>query len=367
MKLCIIYNFAAHYRQNIFRLMDDSFDCEWYFGKNNQDIVKMDYSVLKGSITEVDTVRFAGLTFQRKILKLLGEYDRFLMLGDSRSVSTWLFLLFSKFYPRKKVYLWSHGIYGKESKIEMFLKTFIFKLADGIFLYNNYARKLMIKNGFEANKLFVIHNSLNHNEQLQIRGKLKISDVYKAHFGNENPNIVFLGRLTKVKKLDMLLEAIRILKEKGNSFNVTFIGDGVDQEFLKLKVNDWNLEYNVWFYGACYDEWTIANLIYNADLCVAPGNVGLTAIHTMVFGTPVITHNNFERQMPEFEAIIPFKTGNFFDYGNVYSLVEKIEEWFRFNNVHRHDIIEECYKEIDNYWTPEFQIEVLKKHIDLYE
>ena len=86
MKLCIIYNFAAHYRQNIFRLMDDSFDCEWYFGKNNQDIVKMDYSVLKGSITEVDTVRFAGLTFQRKILKLLGEYDRFLMLGDSRSV-----------------------------------------------------------------------------------------------------------------------------------------------------------------------------------------------------------------------------------------------------------------------------------------
>lgn len=367
MKLCIIYNFAAHYRQGIFRLMDNTFDCEWYFGKANQDIVKMDYSVLKGSITEVDTIRFIGLTFQKGVFRLLRKYDRFLMLGDSRSVSTWLFLLFSKFYPHKKVYLWSHGIYGKESKVEMFLKKFIFKLADGIFLYNNYARKLVIRNGFDVNKLFVIHNSLNYSEQLQIRGQLKVSDVYNKHFGNKNPNIVFLGRLTRVKKLGMLLEAIKILQERGNSFNVTFIGDGAEQKFLKLKVNDLNLKYNVWFYGACYDEGTIAKLIYNADLCVAPGNVGLTAMHAMVFGTPVITHNKFELQMPEFEAVIPFKTGNFFDYGNVNSLVEKIEEWFRFNSDHRDDIMKECYKEIDNHWTPEFQIEVLKKHINLYE
>lgn len=38
---------------------------------------------------------------------------------------------------------------------------------------------------------------------------------------------------------------------------------------------------NVWFYGSCYDEQTNAELIYNADMCVAPGNVGLTAIHAM--------------------------------------------------------------------------------------
>lgn len=66
MKLCIVYNFAAHYRQSIFKLIDDTFDCTWLFGKANQDIRKMDYSIFKASITEVDTRRLQALHFRRK-------------------------------------------------------------------------------------------------------------------------------------------------------------------------------------------------------------------------------------------------------------------------------------------------------------
>lgn len=80
---------------------------------------------------------------------------------------------------------------------------------------------------------------------------------------------------------------------------------------LQQQVKSYNLANNIWFYGACYDEIKNAALIYNADLCVSPGNVGLTAMHSMVFGTPVITHNDFKWQMPEFEAIEPGKTGDF--------------------------------------------------------
>ncbi len=67
----------------------------------------------------------------------------------------------------------------------------------------------------------------------------------------------------------------------------------------------------IWLYGACYDEEIIGELIFNAQLCVSPGNVGLTAMHSLVYGTPVITHNNFSNQSPEFEAIIDGKTGSF--------------------------------------------------------
>lgn len=367
MKLCIIYNFAAHYRQSVFELIDQAFDCVWYFGKSNQDIKKMDYSVFKSPIFEVETIHFANLTYQKKVIRLLRKYDIFLMLGDSRSVSTWLFLLFSQFNVHKKVYLWSHGIYGKESKIEILLKKIIFKLADGIFLYNNYARDLMIKKGFKTDKLFVIHNSLDYKKQLQIRNLIKPSVIYKKHFGNKNPNIIFIGRLTQVKKLDLLLEAVKLLKYKGYIFNVIFVGDGTEREFLELRASKLGLNKFVWFYGACYDEQENAELIYNADLCVAPGNVGLTAMHAMVFGTPVITHNNFKQQMPEFESIIPFKTGDFFEYDNVSSLADKIKTWFEVYGIYRNSVREECYKEIDNFWTPEFQIKVLRKNINLYE
>lgn len=365
MKLCIIYNFAAHYRQGIFKLMDDAFDCVWYFGKANQDIKKMDYSIFKGAITELDTKRYGGLTFQQGVLSLLGKYDRFLMLGDSRSVSTWLFLLFSKFFHRKKVYLWSHGFYGKESGAESFIKKVIFKLADGIFLYNNYARELMLKKGFKASKLHVIHNSLNYDEQVSIRNSIVPSNIYREHFKNDNPNLIFIGRLTKVKRLDMLLDAVKLISKQGQAYNIVFVGDGVERQSLEQKTKELGLGNNVWFYGACYDEKTNAKLIYNADLCVAPGNVGLTAMHTMVFGTPVLTHNDFKWQMPEFEAIVPNKTGNFFQRDNVNDLALKIVNWFEVAGKDRDVVRKACFDEIDTSWNPQFQLEVIKNGMHL--
>jgi glycosyltransferase involved in cell wall biosynthesis len=42
------------------------------------------------------------------------------------------------------------------------------------------------------------------------------------------------------------------------------------------------------FYGESYNERELAPLIALADVCVSPGNVGLTAIHALTYGTPVI-------------------------------------------------------------------------------
>ena len=108
----------------------------------------------------------------------------------------------------------------------------------------------------------------------------------------------------------MLVNAVAELKTKGENYNLVFVGNGLEGENLKARVKGLGLTDAVWFNGACYDEKTNAELIYNSDLCVAPGTVGLTAMH-MVFGTPVISHNDFKWQMPEFEAIKPGITGAF--------------------------------------------------------
>ena len=52
MKLCILYNFAQHYRSEIFQLLDKEYDCDFYFGDKYLDVKKMDYSLLKGKMTE---------------------------------------------------------------------------------------------------------------------------------------------------------------------------------------------------------------------------------------------------------------------------------------------------------------------------
>lgn len=48
MKLCLIYNFAQHYRTSIFKLIDQEYDCDFFFGDSYLNVKKMDYSQLKG-------------------------------------------------------------------------------------------------------------------------------------------------------------------------------------------------------------------------------------------------------------------------------------------------------------------------------
>ena len=368
MRILQVYNSAPHYRESVFHAIDEHFDCVYVFGKQKGDIKQMDYSKLKGrSIITNNKSLGHGFYWQPGVQSFLNkEYDAFLLLGDSRCLSTWMFCLRAWIKGRRhQIYFWTHGWYGKENHIERWLKKRFYSLAGGgIFLYGYYARDLMINHeGFDANKLFVIHNSLAYERQIEIRQKLRPLDIYYQHFGNENPNLIFVGRLTKVKKLDLALRAMAQLKEQGHYFNLTLIGDGIARTDLEQLTNEMGLQSNVWFYGACYDEQQLGQFVYNADLCVSPGNVGLTAMHVMVFGTPVLTHDDFSHQMPEFEAIHDGVTGTFFHRNDVASLKESIIRWFDAKKFKREEVRRACYFEIDTQWNPKFQINVLIKHL----
>ena len=366
MELCIIYNYAQHYRSSIFELIDQEFDCDFIFGNSYLDVKKMDYSLLTGRVIEVPTIKIGPWSYRPGIQKLLWQkYDSYILLGETHVLSTWLFCIRARlFHPKKKIYFWSHGWYGKERFHERVLKRFFFHLPNGgIFLYGNYARDLMIKEGFDPDRLYVIHNSLAYNQQLAIRKDLMLTGIYSNHFGNTNPNLFFVGRLTKVKKLDQVIRALYVLNTQGQQYNMTIVGAGETEADLKRLVTKLGLESQVWFFGPCYDETVLGEMIYNADLCVSPGNVGLTAMHAMVFGTPVLIHNDFANQMPEFEAIHDGETGAFFKIDDISSLADGISEWFAQKGDKREDVRKACMKEIDENWTPQFQIEVLKKYL----
>lgn len=363
----MIYNSAALYREAIFKLMDETYHIDWFFDTKLSDIKQMDFTKLK-RVSRIKNVYVKKpLYWQRHVIENLwnSKYDTYILLGDTFCLSTWLFVVLQRlFWRKKKVYFWTHGWYGKENAFIRILKKIYFKMPDGIFLYGNYAKRLMNAEGFDESKLYVIHNSLDYQSQVQIRNKMQLTGIFSNHFAKDNPVLLFIGRLTAVKRLDLLIEALRILKDRGEMYNLVFVGDGVKAEDLKRLVNECGIDDQVWFYGACYDEEKNAELIYNADLCVAPGNVGLTAMHVMVFGTPVLTHNNFAYQMPEFEAVKDGETGAFFKYNDVEDMVGCISEWFEKHGRDRENIRQKCFAEIDTQWTPQFQIEVMKNVIE---
>lgn len=365
MKIALIYNFAQHYRTNIFTLMDKAMDIDFYFGDHYLNVKKMDYSLLQHKVTEVKNIELGPLKWQCNTIRLAwADYDTFIVLGEPMCLSTWFILLISRVLG-KRIYFWTHGWYGREGWAKRLIKRIYFGMANGTMLYGEYARQLMIKQGFRAQKIAVIHNSLAYDTQIVLRNGLHDHHTFSNHFGNEYPTVVFVGRLTKEKKLHQLLQAQYICKENGHPFNVIFIGDGVMEKILKDFTQKQDLQNYVWFYGASYDEQELSQLLYDADLCVAPGNIGLTAIHAMSFGCPCISHNDFKWQMPEFEAIKENKSGTFFERDNVEDLARVIMQWF---NMHRHDreqVRMACFKEIDENWNPHQQLEIIKNMIGI--
>lgn len=362
--ICFYFNKPAKYREAIYRKMEETFEADWYFGVSRNGLKLFDPSDFK-HVKTLQSYERPGIKWTKGLISLLfKDYKIYLIIGETRDLASLAFLLLKKlFFPKKRVYLWTHGWYGKESAKEKAYKKLYYSCADGLFLYGNYARECMIKEGFDSQKLYVIHNSLAYDTQLQLRKQLTRSDVYTRHFGNNNPVICFIGRLKAVKKLDMVVTALQKLRESGKLYNLVFIGDGECKTSLEAMVSRLNLESQVWFYGECFEEKTNADLIYNADLCVAPGNVGLTAMHTLMFGCPVITHNDYKWQMPEFEAIKEGMTGSFFERENVESLVSAIANWFEEKNGKRLDVMNACFDEIDSAWNPYYQIDIIKRVI----
>lgn len=365
-KLCLINNTAPRYREAIYRAIDVEYDCDWYFGHTKTDIKEMDISCLK-NVTYYKTVGNPEKWYVKwGTLRLLfkRKYQTYFSLFSTRSITDWVFIwLAFKFFKKKKFYIWTHGWYGKETGRDAKMKLWLYRNVTGTFVYGDRAKELLIKEGVPAEKIFPIHNSLDYDKQLELRKSISASSIYQEHFGNANPVIVFIGRLTKVKQLDMVVDALANLKQRGEEYNLVFVGDGVERGSLELRVESLGLRDSVWFYGACYDEKTNAELIYNADLCVAPGNIGLTAMHVLMFGCPAISHNDFAWQMPEFEAIKVGETGDFFERNNVESLSSTISKWFAEKKDKRDDVRQACYKEIDTNWNPYYQMELIKKVI----
>ena len=231
-------------------------------------------------------------------------------------------------------------------------------------LYGNLAKQNMINLGFNKEKIKVVYNSLNYKKQIKLRGTLTEKErqsIRSRLFKNSsNDQLVFIGRLTPQKKLHLLIEAIKLLKDENIFVNLLFVGDGNQKSKLESQIEKYKIADQICFYGASYDETQNYKLISSSDCCVATGEIGLTAMHSLMFGVPAISHNNMNKQMPEFEAILPNINGALFEYDNIVDLKEKIKYVLNLiKDKSRLQMQKDCYKIMDEYYNPNFQIKLI--------
>lgn len=366
--LCLVFSTGALYRYPIFEQIGRNFNCDFYLGKLGDGVQKnnviFDYNSLTGYKSTHDVKHIiSNFYWQKNVVSLLFKpYKYYMFTGEPYDLSSWVFGLLAMF-TKKKVMCWSHGWYGRENLLKRVLKKFYFRLFDELFLYNQYAVNLMKAEGFSETKLHCIYNSLDYEKQKRIREKLSASNLFSSHFGNDNQTLIYIGRIQKRKKIELILRAMSELNQEGYKTNLVIVGKDVDICGIDKEIERLELGKQVWLYGPCYDEERTGELFYNADVCVSPGDIGLTAIHALTYGCPIITHNDLRYQMPEFEAIEEGLTGAFFEHDNVKDLANVIRNWLMNNSENRSVVRERAYNMIDMRWNPYNQIKILKEVI----
>jgi glycosyltransferase involved in cell wall biosynthesis len=368
-KVAYFTNVAPHYREKLWLAFIENLKVEFhfFFGKHpNPSIKSIDFEEprwqeYQKQIHDIENIKFKGrLIYQAGVIKqiLFNNWDVIILLGDANIISNWIAAKLARFRGIPVIF-WGHGIYGNEMYLKKKIRKIFLSLADINLVYGHWAKNQMIKENFNPEHIKVIYNSLDYQQSKALREIVIIPRFYKPYFKNIQKTFIFIGRLTKQKKLHLLIYSLSELAEKDQHFNLMIIGDGQEKENLRTLAK--KLHVNIYFMGACYDEKKIAECMANADFCVSPGNVGLTAIHAMSYGTPVCTNNDFSNQGPEFEAIQSWETGCFFDW-NQQNLTETIINWFE-KAPKRELVREQCYRIVDENYNPNTQTEILKKAI----
>ena len=364
-RICCIYNSGAHYRWPIFKALADNFDIDFCFGPNTvytKSIKTFDYQQLPGFTRLLVNRRLPGKFYWQSgaVRQAFRPYRQYVILGEAYCLSSWVVALLAKLMGKHTV-CWTHGWYGRESGMKRRISKWFYSLFSDILTYNDYARRLLIDGGIRADKIRVVGNSLDSAKHRAMRSELKKTDIYTSHFGNDNPVLIYCGRIQQSKRLNLMIDAAAQLKADGLDVNLVFVGRddenvGIDSMASKAGIAD-----RTWLYGPCYDEERLGELFYNAAVCVSPGNVGLTAVHALSFGCPVVTHNNLPWQGPEFECVKPGVTGDFFHQYDADDLARVVSKWLCRTDEERAETAAAAFAEIDARWNVDHQIEVFKE------
>jgi len=174
-------------------------------------------------------------------------------------------------------------------KLQTPMINFIIKNSTKISVANEYEKKIFEKFDQES-KIEVIRNGINLETM-----KTKTDNFKKKH-GIVFPFILFIGRFSKVKGIDILLHAIKILKDQHKLENICFVIMGVDfgfQNQMMQMIDDFGIKQKIHLITNPSREDVIA-AYSESEFLVLPSRwelSPLTPLEGFAFKKPVISTN----------------------------------------------------------------------------
>jgi glycosyltransferase involved in cell wall biosynthesis len=315
---------VAHYRRDTFKLIfsNQNFSCAILAGKEFEGVkpVGIERSVLCNyfSFTLLGH-RFYYLKKSLREVKFF-KPDAIVCSGvDFHHLHTILIFIWAKIHGVRFIW-WSHATEGKQGRAGLLLRKLFYYYSSGVMAYSSAGLVRMHKLGIPNSKLTVVGNSMNNEDY----------GLNFNHINSDTFTLLFTGRITPEKKLDVLVRALAIVKSKIQCLKCIIVGGGDIEPLLRLS-KELGVEKNIEFVGPVYGT-NLKKYFAQSRLFVYPGGIGLSLAHALSFGLPVITTDAMHEHGPEIELLKPGINGAFFRDGDSQSLADVITEWYSMLN-----------------------------------
>jgi glycosyltransferase involved in cell wall biosynthesis len=148
---------------------------------------------------------------------------------------------------------------------------------------------------------------------------------------NKTLQLLCTGYITKNKGQELLIRALKSIKNSEIKFHCTITGFGPEEETIKKLINDLNLVNEVTLTGVVGDS-ELNTIKSKTDLLIAPGYEepwGIRINEAILAHTPVLVSDG----IGACELIYKSKAGKVFKSGDINSLIEELEYLLNENNL----------------------------------
>ncbi len=186
--------------------------------------------------------------------------------------------------------LWGHGraAVTKENPLDRSLEVWLARRAAHILCYTDSGRINLQKYGISQDRITVVRNSTD-TRALSAEA-LSLTDTAVEKFRKERGvtsarAACFVGALHSSKRIDLVLDASRLVAEQLPDFQMIMAGDGPLRDEVEQRMSN-QREIRLLPYA---DRRGLALIGRTSRLMLMPGRVGLIAADAMALGLPVIT------------------------------------------------------------------------------
>ena len=230
-----------------------------------------------------------------------------------------------------KIVLWGHGYSKRETLLRQTIRSVVGRFADCLLFYSETGREKFRLHSPKSPPSFVARNAIDFEALRPALQSVDRSSSSRIHFlqangvNPEQPVILYVSRIQAANRLDWLIDAITQIQPK-IPVTLVVIGSDPDEQTDKLKQRNEASAHpaTIRWLGPNYDETALAHWFVYSDVFCYPQNVGLSILHAMFYGLPVVTSDNADKQNPEFEAVVPGVNAVTFRDGSIKDLAKQL-------------------------------------------